>query len=134
LELPPAGDLIEATASLLTAYKYFPAEALPVFIGRLDELLEPYIDTVPPETARKVLRSFWLLVDRLNPSGFVHADIGPQDSRAGRLLLDVDRELKTITNLTLRYDPQATPRDFACWRSRTPCRSPNRTFSTIPPC
>jgi len=113
LELKPACDLFEATASLLTAYKYFPCEALPVFIGRLDELLEPYIESVPPETARKALRSFWLLVDRLNPSGFVHANIGPGDSQAGRLLLEVDRELKTITNLTFRYDPQATPQDFA---------------------
>jgi YjjI family glycine radical enzyme len=113
LELKPAGDLLEATASLLTAYKYFPCEALPVFIGRLDELLEPYIDSLPEDLARKVLRSFWLLVDRLNPSGFVHADLGPAENKAGRMLLEVDRELQTITNLTLRYDPQVTPREFA---------------------
>ncbi|MDK2979776.1 MAG: hypothetical protein PWQ55_123 [Chloroflexota bacterium] len=113
LELPPAQDLFEATTSLLTAYKYFPAGGLPVFIGRLDELLEPYIDTVSTDTARKLLKSFWMLVDRLNPSGFVHADLGPAASKSGKLLLEVDRELGTITNLTLRYDPGQTPRDFA---------------------
>ena len=113
LELSPAQNLFDATTSLLTAYKYFPAGGLPVFIGRLDELLEPFIDTVSPETARQVLKSFWLLVDRLNPSGFVHADLGPAASKTGALLLDVDRELGTITNLTLRYDPQHTPQGFA---------------------
>lgn len=113
LELEPAKNLFDATASLLTAYKYIPTEGLPVFIGRIDELLEPYIDSVSPETAHSILKSFWLLVDRLNPSGFVHANIGPHASKTGNLLLDVERELRTITNLTFRYDPQKTPQDFA---------------------
>ena len=113
MELKPAKDLFEATTSLLTAYEYFPAGGLPVFIGRIDELLEPYIDSVSPETARSILKSFWTLVDRLNPSGFVHANIGPQETTTGNLLLDVDREMRTITNLTFRYDPQTTPQDFA---------------------
>ena len=113
LELKPAEDLFEATANLLTAYKYFPAGDIPVFIGRIDELLEPYIHSVPLETARSILKSFWLLVDRLNPSGFVHANIGPHASVTGNLLLDVECELRTITNLTFRYDPQRTPQDFA---------------------
>ena len=113
MELKPAVDLYDATASLITAYKYIPCAGLPVFIGRIDELLEPYYDTVSPREAYKILRSFWLLVDRLNPSAFVHANIGPQKTRIGELLLDVDRELRTLTNLTLRFDPQITPHDFA---------------------
>lgn len=113
LELEPAADLYDATASLITAYKYVPCAGLPVFIGRIDELLEPYFDSVSPQEARRIMRSFWLLVDRLNPSAFVHANIGPQKTRIGELLLDIERELKTITNLTLRYDPQVTPHDFA---------------------
>ncbi len=113
MDLAPARDLFEATASLLTAYKYVPCAGLPVFIGRLDELLEPYIDSVPADAARSLLRQFWMLVDRLNPSAFVHANIGPAETLTGRLLLDVDRELRTITNLTLRYDPEMTSDDFA---------------------
>lgn len=113
LELRPATDLYEATVNLLTAYYYIPCGGLPVFVGRLDKLLEPYVDTVPPETARAVLRSFWMMVDRLNPSAFVHANIGPGETRVGRWLLEIDRELKTITNLTLRYDPDLTPNSFA---------------------
>jgi YjjI family glycine radical enzyme len=113
LELPPAEDLHQAAASLLAAYHYIPCGGLPVFIGRIDELLEPFVAAMPEEAARAVLRSFWLLVDRLNPSAFVHANIGPQATKTGRLLLELDRELKTITNLSLRYDPSITPDDFA---------------------
>ena len=111
MELAPARDLFEATASLLTAYKYIPC-GNPVFVGRLDELLEPYIDSVPADTARSLLKHFWLLVDRLNPSAFVHANLGPRETVTGRLLLEVDRELRTITNLTLRYDPELTSEDL----------------------
>jgi len=113
LELPPAQDLFDAAAHLLTAYKYVPCGGLPVFIGRMDELFEPYIDSVTPESAFRILRSFWLMVDRLHPSAFVHATLGPQESRTGRMLLEIDRELKTLTNLTLRYDPLTTPHSFA---------------------
>ncbi|KAJ4459928.1 putative YjjI family glycine radical enzyme [Paratrimastix pyriformis] len=113
LELKPAHDLQEATTSLLTAYQYMPNAQLPVFIGHLDELLEPYLEGMTDAAARSVLKSFWTLVDRLNPSGFVHANIGPRPSRVGRLLLDIDREVRTITNLTLRYDPELTPDEFA---------------------
>jgi len=111
LELAPATTLYEATAHLLTAYYYLPSE--PVFLGRIDALLEPFIDTVDEETAAHVLRSFWLMADRLNPNAFSHANIGPEETKVGRLLLTIDRELKTLTNLTLRYDPSVTPDSFA---------------------
>ncbi len=112
LDLKPAGSLYDATASLLTAYRYVP-NGLPVFIGRLDELLDRYVEALPAEQAYALLRSFWLLVDRLYPNAFVHANLGPRASTAGRMLLQIDRELRTITNLTLRYDPKTTERDFA---------------------
>jgi len=113
MELAPAKDLYDAIVSLLTAYHYIPCAGLPVFIGRLDELLEPYINTVPSEAAHSILRSFWLMVDRLNPSAFVHANIGTRATKTGQLLLEIDYELKTITNLSLRDDPLITPDDFA---------------------
>ena len=113
LDLEPAQNLFEATTSLLTAYKYSPAGGSPVFIGRLDELLEPFIESIPIETAHMLLKSFWQLVDRLYPSAFVHANIGPRETKIGNLILDVDKELKTITNITLRYDTEITPEAFA---------------------
>ena len=112
LDLKPAQTLYDATAHLLAAYRYVP-NGLPVFIGRLDELFDPYVTDMPEEQAYAVLRSFWLLVDRLHPNAFVHANIGPHATQAGRLLLRVERELKTITNLTLRYDPAITEHEFA---------------------
>jgi YjjI family glycine radical enzyme len=113
LDLAPAENLFDAITTLLTAYKYSPSGGSPVFIGRLDELLEPYIDTVPTETAHMLLKSFWQLVDRLYPSAFVHANIGPAETKAGNLLLDVDRELNTITNITFKYDQEVTSDAFA---------------------
>lgn len=112
MDLKPAETLYDATASLLTTYNYVP-NGLPAFIGRLDELLDPYVAKLPEHEALAVLRSFWLLVDRLFPNAFVHGDLGPQATQAGRLLLQVDRELKTLTNLTLRYDPAITDPAFA---------------------
>ncbi len=112
-ELKPATNLYEAVTSLLTVYNYSPTSGDPPFIGKLDELLEPYVKSLPDEAAVPVLKSFWTLIDRLHPNAFVHADLGPQATRTGELLLDIDDEVATITNMTLRYDPDNTPRDFA---------------------
>jgi len=38
----------------------------------------------------------------LFPSGFVHANIGPAQTRVGMLLLEIDREVKSVTNLSMR--------------------------------
>jgi YjjI family glycine radical enzyme len=111
--LKPAKDLYEAITSLLTVYKYSPTAGLPPFIGRLDDLLEPYVESMPEEQAIQVLRSFWILVDRLHPNAFVHANLGPLKSRTGQMLLDIDLQVRSITNLSLRYDPKITERDFA---------------------
>ena len=113
LEIKPPQDLFEAIGALLTAYKYAPNGGEPVFIGRMDELLEPFVDSVPEKTAYQLMRTFWQLVDRLYPSAFVHANIGPGETKIGNIILDVDNEIRPITNLTLRYDPSITPDSFA---------------------
>ncbi len=97
----------------MTIYNYSPTAGDPPYIGNLDTLLEPYVQDLPTEVARPVLKSFWTLIDRLHPDAFVHADIGPEATRTGEMLLDIDHEAGTITNVTLRYDPDVTPRDFA---------------------
>lgn len=113
LELSPAENLLDATTKLLIAYQYTSVSSHPVFIGRIDELLEPYLTDQADSVVIPILRAFWLMVDRLFPSAFVHANIGPASSRSARLLLQIERELKTLTNLTLRYDRQTTPPDLA---------------------
>ncbi len=112
-DLQPVGSLYEAVTSLLTIYNYSPTSGPPPFIGKLDELFEPYLEGLSREEAYPVLKSFWTLVDRLHPDAFVHGVLGPDASRAGELILDIDHEVRTITNLTLRYDRDRTPRDFA---------------------
>ena len=47
LQLPAPTDLYEALNSLLIFYKHVPSITnYPVYVGQLDELLEPFIDTV----------------------------------------------------------------------------------------
>jgi len=112
-DLPPAQDLYQAITSLITVYQYSPTSDEPPFIGRLDRLLEPYLDTVTENTAIPLLKTFWVLVDRLHPNAFVHAVIGPQRTRLGEMLLEIEPQCRTVTNLTLLYDPAVTDKDFA---------------------
>ncbi|MEJ2579387.1 MAG: YjjI family glycine radical enzyme [Kineosporiaceae bacterium] len=111
LELPVPEDLDDALTTLLAVYGSVPSiTGYPVYLGDLDTLLEPYADGLPDDGLDARLRRFWRLVDRLLPDGFVHADLGPEDTRIGRAALRVDRELRQIVpNLTLRVDPGRTP-------------------------
>lgn len=114
LGLRPPQDLHEALAALLAAYQYSATVTLePVWLGNLDQLLEPYFDSVPAPEARRALRSFWTLASRLFPSSFVHANIGPSETRVGRLLLELDQECPEPINTTFKYAPGLTPPDFA---------------------
>lgn len=112
LELNPPADLWEAVNHLLIFYKHVPSiTSFPVFVGALDQLLEPFIEN--EEEAYKIIKLFFIHMDRTLTDSFVHANIGPHDSRAGRLILKVERELKNaVPNLTLRYSKD-TPKDFA---------------------
>ena len=59
LQLDPPTDLYEAINSLLIFYKHVPSITnFPVYLGQLDELLDPYIDTVPEEQAKKLIKMF----------------------------------------------------------------------------
>ena len=57
LQLDPPTDLYEALNSLMIFYKHVPSVTnYPVYVGQLDELLEPYIDTVDEAQAKKLLK------------------------------------------------------------------------------
>ncbi|MDF2630111.1 MAG: hypothetical protein K0R39_3942 [Symbiobacteriaceae bacterium] len=119
LRLKPAGDLHEALASLLSLYQYSATVTLePVWLGNLDTLLEPYFDSVPEAEARRAIKSFWAVVSRLFPSSFVHANIGPGESRVGRLLLELDQTTGEPINTSFKYDPAVTPEAFALEAAR----------------
>ncbi len=114
LELGPARDLDEALTHLLIAYTQVPSiTTYPVWLGDLDALLEPYVDGIDDDELHRRLRLFWLSLDRMLPDAFTHANLGPQDSRVGRMALRLERELlQVVPNLSLKVDPQITPDDL----------------------
>ena len=112
LGLSPAKDIWEAVNNLLILYKHVPSiTSFPVYIGNIDTLLEPYIKD--EEEAYHAIKLFLTHIDRTITDSFCHANIGPKDSRAGRLILKAERELtNAIPNLTLKYN-ESTPKEFA---------------------
>ena len=115
LQLDPPKDLLEAVNVLEIFYCHVPSiTTYPVYLGDLDRLLEPFVLKEDRAYAKKVLGLFLRNIDRVQTDSFVHADIGPEDSVTGRLLLELTEEMQlAIPNLTLRYDPERTSDDFA---------------------
>ena len=115
LQLDPPKDLLEAVNVLEIFYCHVPSiTAYPVYLGDLDKLLEPFVLKEDRDYAKKVLRLFLRNIDRVQTDSFVHADIGPEDTVTGRILLELTEEMQlAIPNLTLRYDPEKTSDDFA---------------------
>jgi len=111
LQLDPPTDLHEAVAFLLSMYSQVPSiTGYPVYLGDVDRLLEPYAADVDDETLTKLMRLMWVTIDRSLPDAFTHANLGPDDSRVGRAILALERDLlQTVPNLTLRVDAERTP-------------------------
>jgi YjjI family glycine radical enzyme len=111
LDLAAPRDLYEAVAFLLSAYSQVPSiTGYPVYLGDVDRLLEPFVDGVDDETLSRLVRLMWVTIDRSLPDAFTHANLGPDDTRVGRTILALERDLlQTVPNLTLRVDTQRTP-------------------------
>lgn len=114
LNLEAPRDFYEAVNALLIAYRNVPSiTGYPVYLGQIDDLLEPYADTVSPAELLKLMRLFLINIDRTLPDAFVHMNIGPRDTRIGRLVLELERELKkAVPNISLKYSA-TTPDEFA---------------------
>ncbi len=134
LELGPARDLEEALAFLLILYTQVPSiTGYPVYLGDLDALLAPYLDGVGDDELYRRLRLFWISLDRMFPDAFTHTDLGPDDSRVGRTVLRLERELlQVVPNLTLRVDPERTPDDYLLDAVRTVFRCGKPHFVADP--
>lgn len=115
LNLDPPKNFYEAINALMILYRYVPSiTGYPVYVGQIDDCLEPFADTVTPLELENLMRMLLIYIDRTLPSAFVHMNIGPKDTRVGRLVLKLERELKkAIPNVSLKYDPKITPDDFA---------------------
>lgn len=112
LELAPPTNIWEATHALLIFYKHVPSiTTMPVYIGNLDTLLEPFVKD--EDEARLAIKLFLTHIDRTITDSFCHANIGPYATKAGQIILEVERELENATpNITLKYS-EVTPKAFA---------------------
>ncbi len=111
LDLEPPVDLHDAINNLLILYKHVPSiSSFPVYIGNIDKLLNPFCKD--DEESYRAIKRFLKHIDRTITDSFCHANIGPEDSLAGRLILRAERELKnSIPNLTLKLS-EDTPKEF----------------------
>lgn len=112
LMLEPPKDIWDAVFNLLILYRFVPSViAGPVYIGHIDRLLDPFVRD--EEEARHAIRLFLTHVDRTISDSFCHADIGPWDTRAGRIILELSAQMqRPVPNMSLIYSSQ-TPDDFA---------------------
>ena len=114
LELGPAEDFDDAINMLSIIYHHVPSVTnIPVYLGKLDDVLMPYVNDLTDAQIYKKLKHFWIMLDRTLPDAFMHVNIGPTDNIICRTILKVDAELKQIApNLTFMYDEAVTPDDL----------------------
>jgi len=131
LQLDPPKDLYEALNSLLIFYKHVPSVTnFPVYTGALDTLLEPFINDVDVEQAKKMLKLFMIHMDRTILDSFSHANIGPKETKTGRLLLEVEAQLvHAVPNITLKYEEGVTSDEFALAAINTTLHSAKPSFA-----
>lgn len=131
LRLKPAETLDDALWNLAMVYDNVPSvTSRPVYVGQLDRMLDPFLDGYSDEEVKARLRRFLNYIDRTVASGYCHANIGPEETRAGRLLMEVEQELaNAVPNFTLKYDPAITPDDFARLAVKTTLTCANPAFA-----
>ncbi|MBQ6334653.1 MAG: YjjI family glycine radical enzyme [Erysipelotrichaceae bacterium] len=131
LRIEPAKTLYEAVNSLQIFYhNAHSIDRFPVFLGRLDDLLEEYVIKEDRDEAKKILKWFLINIDRTMSDSFVQANLGPEETVTGNIILELLPELQNITpNMTLRYDPNITPDDFAKKALDSALRCANPAFA-----
>lgn len=79
LGLEPPKDLDECLDGLLILYAHVPSIiSFPVFIGHLDQLLEPFITDIRTDYIK--IKRFLNHIDKTITDSFCHGDIGPLDT------------------------------------------------------
>lgn len=112
LRLDKSETLLDAINNLLIFYHHVPSVTrYPVYIGKIDKLLDPFI--TDREEAKKLIKWFLVSLDRTINDSFCHANIGPEKTVAGEIILELLPELNNVTpNMTILYDEDITPDDF----------------------
>lgn len=113
LNLDPAKNMYEAISSLLIFYNYVPSiTGKPVYIGQIDELLEPFVDTISEGELDNLLTLFLNNIDRIFANGFVHMNIGPRNTTVGKKVLEIERKLKNaVPNTSFKFSNE-TPEEL----------------------
>jgi len=114
LRVTPPQNLDEAIFALMMLYPHIPSiTTMPVYIGDLDRLLDPFLNDLSDEEIKTKLKLFLNFIDRTIPDGYCHANLGPMPLRATYLILECMQELKnTVPNFTIRYEVGSTPDDL----------------------
>lgn len=114
LELDPPRNMYEAIGALISMYANVPSiTSYPVYLGEIDKLLLPYVETVSESELTNLLAMFWRVIDRLLPDAFVHANLSPEDNIITRKILEIEMMHKQVVpNLTLKFDLNETPKDL----------------------
>lgn len=114
LKIDPPKDLDELLNALMILYRHVPSiTGYPVFLGSLDHLLDPFLIPYSDEEVRKKLVLFLTYLDRTVTDSFCHANLGPEETRAGNLILEAEATLQNaVPNFTIKYDPHITPDQY----------------------
>jgi len=134
LELEGAEDFDDALSMLTILYHHVPSvTSMPVFLGHLDALLQPYVKILTQDEIDIRIKRFWRYLDRTLPDAFMHANIGPHDTPVTRAILRADAELKQVApNLTFIYDPEITPDDLLLTVAKNICECSKPHISNGP--
>lgn len=115
LRMAPPRNLLEAITALLVIYNHIPSVTrYPVYLGSLDKLLEPFVEKEDPQLAQALLRSFIIQLDRTINDSFCHGNLGPEETKTGRMILEIVSQEQTVTpNLTFLYEEGVSPDSYA---------------------
>ncbi|MBI9098429.1 MAG: YjjI family glycine radical enzyme, partial [Spirochaetaceae bacterium] len=132
LEIQPPANLDELFDGLLILYHHVPSiTSFPVYIGNLDQMIEPFLTDNESDDYIKIKR-FLNHIDKTIVDSFCHADIGPYETKAGRHILKAVIELKNPTpNMTLHYDQSVTTDAFAMKAAEACLLASKPSFSNI---
>lgn len=90
LQIEPPEDLDELLNSLMILYRHVPSiTSFPVYLGNLDKMIDPFLDGYSDNEIKKKLKLFLNYIDRTITDSFCHANLGPENTRAGRLILEM---------------------------------------------
>ncbi len=122
-------NLDEAIDALEILYAHVPSvTSYPVYIGQLDELLEPFIKDTEDDYIK--VDRFLNHIDKTIPDSFCHANIGPRDTIVGRMILRSCIEHPSPTpNISMKVDTDKTPLDFLAYAMKASLKSAKPAYA-----